>query len=291
MTPTDNVTTGTLYVCGTPIGNLSDVTVRMLDTLREADVIAAEDTRQVAKLLTRFSIETPTLAYHEHNEASQAPRLISRLKAGQTVALVSDAGMPGISDPGEAVIQAAIREGIPVVPIPGPVAAVTGLVISGLPTARWVFEGFLPREGKARRRMLRTLVSEPRTLVFYEGPHRLLDTLTDMAEAFGADRPVAVARELTKTFEEVVRGTLTEAIAHFTAHEPRGEITLIVGGSHDEAKPLAEADLDTRLISLLAQGMSKQDASKQIARELGVPKRDAYQRALALSAHDQSEEP
>lgn len=290
MTPTDNDTIGTLYVCGTPIGNLSDVTVRMLDTLRDADVIAAEDTRQVAKLLSRFSIETPTLSYHEHNEASQAERLVSRLKAGQTVALVSDAGMPGISDPGEAVIKAAIREGIQVVPIPGPVAAVAGLVVSGLPTARWVFEGFLPREGKARRRMLRTLVAEPRTLVFYEGPHRLLDTLVDMADAFGADRPVAVARELTKAFEEVVRGTLAEAIAHFEAHAPRGEITLVVGGGTEVAEAPGEVDMDSRLIALLARGMSKQDASKQIARELGVPKRDAYQRALALSAHAPSEE-
>ncbi|HEY9897951.1 MAG TPA: 16S rRNA (cytidine(1402)-2'-O)-methyltransferase [Pantanalinema sp.] len=290
MTPTDNVTTGTLYVCGTPIGNLSDVSVRMLDTLRDADVIAAEDTRQVAKLLTRFAITTQTLSYHEHNEAGQAPRLVARLKAGQNVALVSDAGMPGISDPGEAVIQAAIREGIPVVPIPGPVAAVAGLVVSGLPTARWVFEGFLPREGKQRRRMLRTLVAEPRTLVFYEGPHRLLDTLTDMAEAFGPARPVAVARELTKAFEEVVRGTLESAIAHFSAHAPRGEITLVVGGCPDEEQPHAAPDMDSRLLALLGQGMSKQDASKQIAKELGVPKRDAYQRALSLSANDPSEE-
>ncbi|MNX85713.1 Ribosomal RNA small subunit methyltransferase I [compost metagenome] len=290
MTPTDPITTGTLYVCGTPIGNLSDVTVRMLDTLRDADVIAAEDTRQIAKLLSRFSIETPSVSYHEHNEAGQTPRLIARLLAGQNVALVSDAGMPGISDPGEAVIKAAIHEGIPVVPIPGPVAAVAGLVVSGLPTDRWVFEGFLPREGKQRRRLLRTLAAEPRTLVFYEGPHRLLDTLADLSAAFGGDRPVAVARELTKAFEEVVRGTLDTAIAHFKAHAPRGEITLVVGGCPDEAAPAPEADLDTRLLALLGQGMSKQDASKQIARELGVPKRDAYQRALALSAHDHSEE-
>lgn len=283
MTPPANTPFGTLYVCGTPIGNLSDLTMRALETLKSVQVIAAEDTRHAARLLARFEIATPTVSYHEHNVGAQTPRLIARLSAGEDVALISDAGMPGISDPGEELIRAAIAADIPVVPIPGPVAAVTGLVVSGLPTARWVFEGFLPREGKARRRLLRTMVAEARTLVFYEGPHRVLDTLQDMAAAFGPGRPVAVARELTKTFEEVVRGTLESAIAHFTAHEPRGEFTLVVGGCPPEELPAPAIDLDGRLRALLGQGMSKQDASKQASRELGVPKRAAYQRALELT--------
>lgn len=284
MTPPSAATTpGTLYVCGTPIGNLSDITLRALETLKAVHVIAAEDTRQAAKLLTRFAIETPTVSYHEHNAQSQTPRLVARMQAGESVALISDAGMPGISDPGEELIKAAIAAAIPVVPVPGPVAAVTGLVVSGLPTARWVFEGFLPREGKARRRLLRTMTGETRTLVFYEGPHRLLDTLQDLSAAFGPERPVAAARELTKTFEEVVRGTLSSVIAHFTAHEPRGEFTLVVGGCPANEVPEPEIDLDGRLKELLGQGMSKQDASKQVSRELGVAKREVYQRALELT--------
>lgn len=274
---------GTLYVCGTPLGNLSDITLRALETLKAVRLIAAEDTRQAAKLLGRYGIETPTVSYHAHNAATQAPRLVARLLSGEDVALVSDAGMPGISDPGEELIRAAIASGVPVVPVPGPVAAVTGLVVSGLPTARWVFEGFLPREGKARRRLLRTLAAEARTLVFYEGPHRLRDTLQDMSQAFGPGRPVAVARELTKAFEEVVRGTLESALVHFTVHEPRGEFTLVVGGCPASERPEVEIDLDGRLRELLGQGLSKQDASKQVARELGVAKREAYQRALELT--------
>lgn len=274
---------GTLYVCGTPIGNLSDVSLRALETLRSVQVIAAEDTRQVAKLLGRYEIATHAVSYHEHNAVTQTPRLVARLQAGEDVALVSDAGMPGISDPGERLIRAAIEAGIPVVSVPGPVAAIAGLVVSGLPTARWVFEGFLPREGKARRRLLKTLCQEARTLVFYEGPHRLLDTLRDLAAAFGLNRPLAVARELTKQHEEVVRGSLAEAIAHFEAHAPRGEITLVVGGCPPLERIEVEPDVDGRLRALLTQGMSKQDASKQVAKELGVPKRDAYQRALELA--------
>jgi 16S rRNA (cytidine1402-2'-O)-methyltransferase len=272
---------GTLYVCGTPIGNLGDITLRALETLRGVSVVAAEDTRQTAKLFQRHGLSTPTVPYHEHNAVRETPRLVGRLLKGESVALVSDAGMPGISDPGEALIQAAIAAGIPVVPIPGPVAAISGLVVSGLPTDRWVFEGFLPREGKARRRLLRELASESRTLVFYEAPHRLIDTLTDLSAAFGGDRPVAIARELTKTHEEVFRGSLETAGRHFSAEPPRGEITLVVGGATPTAKP--EPLFEDRLRSLLAQGMSKNDASRLVASELGISKRTAYQRALALS--------
>lgn len=282
MTAIETPSIGTLYVCGTPIGNLADMTLRALETLKTVSLIAAEDTRQTAKLLDRYAISTPTVSYHEHNAQSQGPRLIERLMRGEDVALVTDAGMPGISDPGEPLIQDAIRAGIPVVPIPGAVAAVSALVVSGLPTARWVFEGFLPREGKARRRILRTLKAEMRTLIFYEAPHRLRDTLRDLADSFGAERPVAVARELTKTHEEVVRGSLAEVLVHFSVNEPRGEIVLVVGGgSATEQEPVG--NLDERLKSLLAQGMSKQDASKQVAKELGIPKREAYQRAHELS--------
>lgn len=282
MTAIETPPIGTLYVCGTPIGNLADMTLRALETLKTVSLIAAEDTRQTAKLLDRYAIPTPTVSYHEHNAHSQGPRLIERLLRGEDVALVSDAGMPGISDPGEPLIQDAIRAGVPVVPVPGAVAAVSALVVSGLPTSRWVFEGFLPREGKARRRLLRTLKSEARTLIFYEGPHRLLDTLRDLLDCFGPERPAAVARELTKTHEEVVRGTLADVLAHFNAHEPRGEIVLIVGGG-TAAEQEPAFGIDERLTSLLAQGMSKQDASKQVSKELGIPKREVYQRAHELS--------
>lgn len=273
---------GTLYVCGTPLGNLADLSERALATLRECDLIAAEDTRQIAKICSRFGITTPTISYHEHNEPARASQLIMRLQAGARIALVSDAGMPGIADPGEVLIREAIAAGLPVIPVPGPVAAITALVISGLPTERWVFEGFLPREGKQRRRCLRELTTERRTLVFYEGPHRLLDTLKDMATSFGAERPVAIARELTKIHEETWRGSLQGAIAHFEAQAPRGEFTLVVGGATSVPEAEEPEDLDERLAELLATGIGTREASARLAQELGLPRKDLYRRALAL---------
>ncbi len=280
--PSQRPPSGTLYVCGTPIGNLGDVSTRLLDTLRQVDRIAAEDTRQTAKLLARYGIEARMLSYHAHNIAARTADIVAMLQAGSTIALVSDAGMPGISDPGWELISGAIREGIPVVPIPGPSAFVAGLVVSGLPTDRFVFEGFLPREGKARRRILKTLVHEARTLVFYEAPHRLADTLEDMSALFGSDRPAAVARELTKQHEEVKRGSLSELARWAADHDVRGEIVLVVGGS-SSPEPKLEGDWEAMLQKLLAEGASTQDAAKQVAQTHAIPRRQAYQRALELA--------
>lgn len=274
---------GTLYVCGTPIGNMGDASPRLLETLRGVDLIAAEDTRQTAKLLARYGIETRLLSYHAHNLEGRTRDLVSRLQAGASVALVSDAGMPGISDPGWELIAEAIRAGIPLVPVPGPTAFVTGLVVSGLPTDRFVFEGFLPREGKARRRILKAIAHEPRTLVFYEAPHRLVDTLTDMVAHFGPDRPAAVARELTKQFEEVQRGPLADLLDWARSRTVKGEIVLIVGGSPDPGEPPA-GGWEDMLRRLLSEGQSTQDAAKQVAKTHGIPRRQAYQRALELAS-------
>ncbi|MFA5105143.1 MAG: 16S rRNA (cytidine(1402)-2'-O)-methyltransferase [Candidatus Margulisiibacteriota bacterium] len=219
---------GTLYVCATPIGNLSDASQRLIDTLKGADLIAAEDTRQTKKLLERFDIATRTTSYHEHNIRHKTIQIISELLNGKNVALVSDAGMPGISDPGEELIREAISKGIKVIPIPGPSAVITALAVSGLPTSRFVFEGFLPREGKLRRRILRKLVDEERTLVFYESPHRLLKSLNDILSILG-NRKICVAREITKIHEEFFRGTVEETLDRFE-QEVLGEITLLVEG-------------------------------------------------------------
>lgn len=220
---------GILYVCATPIGNLSDASQRLIDTLKSADLIAAEDTRQTKKLLERFEIATRTTSYHEHNIKHKTPQIISELLEGKDIALVSDAGMPGISDPGEELIREAIIKGIKIIPIPGPSAVITALAVSGLPTSRFVFEGFLPREGKQRRRILRKLTEEGRTIVFYESPHRLIKSLKDILEIFG-NRKICVAREITKIHEEFFRGTVSEAISRFEK-EVLGEITLIIEGS------------------------------------------------------------
>lgn len=288
--PSQTPAAGTLYVCGTPIGNMGDVSFRLLDILRQVDLIAAEDTRQTAKLLARHGFETKLMSYHAHNLAGRTPEVIRRLQEGAAIALVSDAGMPGISDPGWELIVEAIRAGIPVVPIPGPSAFVAGLVVSGLPTDRFVFEGFLPREGKARRRILKAIAHEPRTLVFYEAPHRLADTLTDMSALFGADRPAAVARELTKQHEEVKRGPLADLAAWAADHEVRGEIVLVVGGSSTPEEK-TDGDWEATLRALLAEGLSTQDAAKQVAKTHGIPRRQAYQRALELAEADSAPEP
>lgn len=220
---------GRLYLVGTPIGNLGDISARALETLREVDLVAAEDTRQTAKLLRHFGIRVPTVSYHEHNAARREPELLERLERGDRIALVTDAGMPGISDPGASLVSLAARCGIEVQVIPGASALTAALALSGLDVTRFVFEGFPPREGKARRRIFRQLAQEPRAIVFFEGPHRLVASLRDLAAILGSERPVAVCRELTKMHEQVFRGTLAEAAAHFEANPPRGEVTLVVG--------------------------------------------------------------
>ncbi len=219
---------GVLYVCATPIGNMSDASPRLVEILRSCDLIAAEDTRHTKKLLDRFEIKKPVTSYHEHNIRHKTAHLISEMREGKNVALVSDAGMPGISDPGEELIKEAVLRGIKIVPIPGPSALLTALAVSGISSGRFVFEGFLPREGKQRRRLLRKLAEEDRTLVFYESPHRLQKSLNDILAVLG-DRRICVAREMTKIHEEFFRGTVSEALEKYSG-EVLGEITIILEG-------------------------------------------------------------
>lgn len=274
---------GRLFICATPIGNLEDVTMRLLRVLKEVDLIAAEDTRQTRKLLARYDIHKPLISYHKHNEEPREDDLIEALQSGRDVALVSDAGMPGISDPGEVLVRAAVSAGITVIPIPGAVAAVTALAASGLSTARFCFEGFLPRQRKERLAALQSLAAEPRTLVFYESPHRIAGMLADLLDRLG-DRRVVLARELTKIHEEFWRGTLSQAVALLKEQGARGEYTVVVEGAGESPVPagrVPEADsLDEAVAVLVAGGLTEMEALKQLARQLGRPKRELYQRLL-----------
>ena len=223
---------GTLYLCATPIGNLEDMTFRAVRILKEADLIAAEDTRNSIKLLNHFEIKTPMTSYHEYNKIEKGHKLVERLQNGEDIAVITDAGMPGISDPGFLVVRECVRNGIEVQCLPGATAFVPALVASGLPNEKFCFEGFLPQK-KGRMTKLKSLVDEHRTMVFYESPHRLLKTLTQFAEYFGPERQVSVSREISKIHEETVRGTLSELIEHFTATDPRGEIVIVLAGIDD----------------------------------------------------------
>ncbi|MEO8893038.1 MAG: 16S rRNA (cytidine(1402)-2'-O)-methyltransferase [Coleofasciculaceae cyanobacterium] len=272
---------GTLYVVATPIGNLDDMTFRAVKILQSVDAIAAEDTRHTGKLLQHFQIKTPQISYHEHNRSQRLPELLEQLSAG-TIALVTDAGIPGISDPGYELVKACIDAGIQVVPIPGASASLTALSAAGLPTDRFVFEGFLPASGKERQQRLESLPSEARTLIFYESPHRLRVSLRDLAAALGNDRQIVVARELTKLYEEFWRGTIEQAIAHYTQTEPRGEFTLVVAGAQLEMPTLSEDALKAELQQIMAQGVSRSQASRQLAQLTKVSRRQLYQLALAL---------
>jgi len=269
---------GELYLCGTPIGNLEDMTFRAIRVLKEVDLVAAEDTRQTQKLFFHYEISTPLTSYHEHNKDSKGNYLLQLLLEGKNIALVSDAGMPGISDPGYELVQLAVAEGIKVTPIPGAVAAISGLVASGLPTDSFVFEGFLSRVPKKRRNKLRELTGEKRTIIFYEAPHRLTKTLTDMLEVWG-NRKVAVARELTKKYEEIWRGDLIAALEYF--QEVRGEITLLVGGNQTETSP-EENNLTIveQVEALLEAGWDKKEALKKVALENKLPKKEVYKMLL-----------
>lgn len=276
---------GTLYLCPTPLGNLEDMTFRAVRILKEVSVIAAEDTRHTLKLLNHFDIHAILISYHEHNKMERGPELITRLLKGEAIALVSDAGMPGISDPGLDLVRLAIASNIPVVPLPGPNAALTALIASGLDTTLFTFAGFLPKTNKHRRQMLAKLANHPHTLVFYESPHRLKSTLDELEKAFG-DRPAVAARELTKKFEEFVRGTLCSLQQHFNQNQPRGEFTLIVSGNTDSQKPGQEADnlepvdVVQAVQLLIGQGINKKDAIRQVASQYGLPKRQVYQAVL-----------
>lgn len=272
---------GILYLVPTPIGNLGDISLRARQTLENADFIAAEDTRVSLKLLNHLEIKKPLVSYYEHNKTFKGGRIVERILAGETCALVSDAGSPAISDPGEDLVKECAAAGITVCAIPGPCAAITALSISGQSTGRFCFEGFLSMSKKSRREHLSSLRAEKRTMIFYEAPHKLMNTLEDMVEVFGAERPVSFCRELTKLHEEVIRTTLGEAIVHFTETPPKGEFVLVVAGAPEEAKELPTAvDAAGRVNALISQGLSRKDAIKQTAQELGLPKNAVYAAAL-----------
>jgi 16S rRNA (cytidine1402-2'-O)-methyltransferase len=274
---------GTLYVVGTPIGNLEDMTFRAISVLRQVDAIAAEDTRHTGKLLHHFQISTPQVSYHDHNRLSRLPDLLRQLQQGRSLALVSDAGMPGISDPGYELVQACVEAGVTVVPIPGASAVITALSAAGLPTERFSFEGFLPAKGQPRQQRLEALQADPRTLVFYEAPHRLRQTLEDLQAAFGPDRPIVLARELTKRYEQFWRGTLAEAIGYYQTQEPQGEFTLVLGGQAATPLQFSESALLAELQHLINQGLSRSQASRQLAQQTALPRRQIYQLALTLA--------
>ena len=270
-----------LYVVATPIGNLEDITLRALRILKEADLIAAEDTRHSQKLLNKYDIATPLTSYHDHNKEEKAPVLVAKLLDGRTVALVSDAGTPGISDPGYFLINLAVDQKIPVVPIPGATAAIAALSISGLPTDSFVFEGFLPSKQTARHKRLEELKQEKRTLVFYEAPHRIINTIEDLTTVLG-DRKAVVTRELTKIHEEAIRGSLTEVLGVLNRGSFKGEFTIIVHGATD--KP-ADQDIDTKEYLknlMLHRGMTKKEAIAAAAEELGLPKKEVYKESLNI---------
>ncbi len=272
---------GMLYLVPTPIGNLGDISIRCRQTLEQADFIAAEDTRVSLKLLNHLGIKKSLVSYYEHNKAFKGDQIVERILAGESCALVSDAGSPAISDPGEDLVKQCAAAGITVCAIPGPCAAITALSISGQATGRFCFEGFLSTAKKSRREHLASLKKEQRTMIFYEAPHKLLPTLEDLAEAFGSDRPVSLCRELTKLHEEVVRTTLGQALERYTKNPPKGEFVLVVAGAPAEEKEAAsESDAAARVAQLMEAGLSRKDAVKQTAKELDLPKNVVYDAAL-----------
>lgn len=272
-----------LILVGTPIGNLGDLSPRAVDALRSADAICCEDTRRTGRLLQHAGVgHRPLIVVNDHTEPAAIPGVLARLVAGERVAVVTDAGMPGISDPGERLVRAAAADGHVVEVVPGPSAAVTALVASGLPTGRYAFEGFLPRKGSGRTERLAEIAGERRTVVLYEAPHRLARTLGDLAEVCGTGRRMAIGRELTKLHEEVWRGTLAEAIAWTEAHPPRGEIVVVLDGAPAPESASAD-DVTAAVQARLEAGDSVRDAAATVARELGVPKRAAYDVAVELS--------
>lgn len=265
---------GELYLCATPIGNLEDITLRALRVLKEVDLIAAEDTRQTKKLCSHYDITTPLTSYHEHNKQQKGQYLIEQLREGKNIAVVTDAGMPGISDPGYDLVTLAVEAGIKVVPLPGAVAAVSALVVSGLPTEQFVFLGFLPRAGKKRKNELLSLMAEGRTMIFYEAPHRLRKTLEDLLHALG-NRQVVIGRELTKKYEEFWRGELVSALDYF--QEPKGEITIVLAGNENsQPKETFSGSVEEEIELLLNQGMEKMECFKKIAKRRKMSKSEVY---------------
>ena len=281
---------GKLYLCATPIGNLGDISYRVVETLRSVDLIAAEDTRGSIRLLNYFEIHVPMTSYHEYNKYDKGRILVQKLLDGLNIALVTDAGTPGISDPGEELVRMCHEAGIEVTSLPGPAACITALTLSGLSTRRFYFEGFLPAEKKEREAVLDRLRTETRTTIFYEAPHRLLRTLALLQEAAGPERAVAVCRELTKKHETVFRGSLSEAAAHYAENPPRGEIVLVLDGvsgeqlKKEQQEAFAGLPLQEHMQRYLDQGQSKKEAMKSVAADRGLPKREIYR--LLLESED-----
>ena len=272
---------GMLYLVPTPIGNLGDISTRCRETLEQADFIAAEDTRVSLKLLNHMGIKKSLVSYYEHNKAFKGEKIVERILAGETCALVSDAGSPAISDPGEDLVKLCHEAGITVCAIPGPCAVITALSISGQATGRFCFEGFLSTAKKSRREHLESLRKERRTMIFYEAPHKLLTTLEDMAAVFGEDRSISLCRELTKLHEEVVLTTLGGAIAKYTENAPKGEFVLVLAGAPEEVTESASLeDAAQKVAQLMEEGLSRKDAVKQVAKELNLPKNAVYDATL-----------
>ena len=277
--------TGTLYLCATPIGNLEDITFRVLRTLKEVDLIAAEDTRNSIKLLNHFEIKTPMTSYHEFNKIEKAYQLVDKIKAGQNVALITDAGTPGISDPGEDIVRICYEEGVPVTSLPGAAACITALTMSGRPTRRFAFEAFLPRDKKQRQEVIEELKNETRTIILYEAPHHLVKTITELYNALG-DRELTVCRELTKKHEEKQQTTFSELLEYSKENEPRGEYVLVIcGRSREEIKKEKQQSWETMSVEehmklYESQGIDHKEAMKLVAKDRGVSKRDIYQQLL-----------
>lgn len=275
---------GTLYLVATPIGNLGDLSPRAVETLRTADFIAAEDTRVTLRLLNHFDIRKPLVSYHEHNRAAAGPAIAERLLAGESCALVTDAGTPAVSDPGEGLVRLCALEGVPVIAIPGCCAAVNALAVSGLPTGRFCFEGFLPMNRKERRERLAALQTEERTMLFHEAPHKLRATLADLREAFGPDRRLSLCRELTKLHEETLRMTLGEAVAYYEVTEPKGEFVLVLEGAPQREKAgISLEEAAAMVLRRREEGEKLKDAVKEVAQHTDLPRNELYAAALRLS--------
>lgn len=278
--------TGTLYLCATPIGNLEDITYRVLRTLKEVDLIAAEDTRNSIRLLNHFEIKTPMTSYHEYNKIEKAYQLVAKMREGKNIALITDAGTPGISDPGEDIVRICYEEGIPVTSLPGAAACITALTMSGLPTRRFAFEAFLPKDKKEHQAVLEELKTETRTIIIYEAPHHLVRTLQELHDTLGGDRRLTICRELTKRHEEKLQMTLADSLSYYEVNEPRGEYVLIIAGrSRKEMKKEEQAgwealSLEEHMAHYESQGIDRKEAMKRVAKDRGVSKRDIYQALL-----------
>ena len=278
--------TGTLYLCATPIGNLEDITYRVLRTLKEVDLIAAEDTRNSIRLLNHFEIKTPMTSYHEYNKIDKAYQLVAKMREGKNIALITDAGTPGISDPGEDIVRICYEEGIPVTSLPGAAACITALTMSGLPTRRFAFEAFLPKDKKEHQAVFEELKTETRTIIIYEAPHHLVRTLQELSDTLGGDRRLTICRELTKRHEEKLQMTLADSLSYYEVNEPRGEYVLIIAGrSREEMKKEEQAgwealSLEEHMAHYESRGIDRKEAMKRVAKDRGVSKRDIYQALL-----------